>query len=251
MTNREVALRELTLVSNMNSAFQNPKGDLQSINWPRIQSQLKNVRDEYNELNTALNKDIPDFIGVRDALVDQKVFIYGAVHLMGYPFDAFANTVDEYSQVDLGAAGSTLTEVIKNYSAHCQGYVGKLESAAAEAHLEDVVVSLAQTVGFITYIQEQVLRVDVVKEMESVINGVMTRFIKDEADEAATYAKHNKKHLSVLGEGANALQVYYEGQYPSRIMKSAVDQPDAPKGKFLKSASFSEPVFTEYEHLAF
>jgi hypothetical protein len=29
------------------------------------------------------------------------------------------------------------------------------------------------------------------------------------------------------------------------VMKSASDQPDAPKGKFLKSASYSEPVLPE------
>jgi hypothetical protein len=37
--------------------------------------------------------------------------------------------------------------------------------------------------------------------------------------------------------------VYFEGEYPTMVMKSGSDQPDAPKGKFLKSASYKEPVF--------
>ena len=42
---------------------------------------------------------------------------------------------------------------------------------------------------------------------------------------------------------AGVTDVYFEGEYPTMIMKSASDQPDAPKGKFLKSASYKEPVF--------
>lgn len=72
------------------------------------------------------------------------------------------------------------------------------------------------------------------RDMESVVSGVMTRFIKDDADKEATIAMHAARGVS---------EVYFEGEYPTMIMKSAVDQPDAPKGKFLKSASFSEPAF--------
>lgn len=65
-------------------------------------------------------------------------------------------------------------------------------------------------------------------DMDITINNVMTRFIKDEADEQATIAMHAAKGIT---------QVYFEGTYPTKVMKSLVDQPDAPKGKFLKSAS--------------
>lgn len=71
-------------------------------------------------------------------------------------------------------------------------------------------------------------------DMAAVVGGVMTRFIKDDADKAATIAKH---------AAAGVTDVYFEGEYPTMVMKSGSDQPDAPKGKFLKSASFSEPVF--------
>lgn len=75
---------------------------------------------------------------------------------------------------------------------------------------------------------------DADRDMHSVVDGVMTRFIKDEADKQATIAKHAAKGVT---------EVYFEGEFPTMVMKSAVDQPDAPKGKFLKSASYSEPVF--------
>ena len=71
-------------------------------------------------------------------------------------------------------------------------------------------------------------------DMSAVIDGVMTRFIKNDDDKAATIAKHAAKGVT---------DVYFEGEYPTMVMKSASDQPDAPKGKFMKSASFSEPVF--------
>ncbi|TAL65653.1 MAG: hypothetical protein EPN79_10745 [Burkholderiaceae bacterium] len=71
-------------------------------------------------------------------------------------------------------------------------------------------------------------------DMNAVLDGVMTRFIKDEADKQATIAKHADKGVT---------HVYFEGEYPTMVMKSASDQPDAPKGKFLKSASYTEPVF--------
>lgn len=71
-------------------------------------------------------------------------------------------------------------------------------------------------------------------DMDDVVDGVMTRFIKDEADKQATIAKHAANGIT---------QVYFEGEFPKMVMKSAVDQPDAPKGKFLKSASFVDTKF--------
>lgn len=72
------------------------------------------------------------------------------------------------------------------------------------------------------------------KDIEAVVEGVMTRFVKDESDRVATVALHAKKGVT---------QVYFEGDFPYMIMKSSVDQPDAPKGKFLKSASYKNTVF--------
>jgi hypothetical protein len=72
------------------------------------------------------------------------------------------------------------------------------------------------------------------RDMQSVIDGVKTRFVKDDADMKATLEKHHAKGIK---------HTYIEGSYPTLILKSAADQPDAPYGKFLKSASYREPVF--------
>ncbi len=78
------------------------------------------------------------------------------------------------------------------------------------------------------YGAHHLMNVDADQDMKDVIEGLMTRFIKDEADKEASIKKH----------AANGIvQVYFEGEYPKMIMKSAVDQPDAPQGKFVKSAS--------------
>ena len=170
------------LVSDMNLAFNNAKGNPANIDWARVTSQYKNIFDEYCEGLVALgyhpdlvnalkgahksfigdmepNHEIVDRDGVRHALTDQHVFGYGVHHFMG---------------------------------------------------------------------------IDADRDMQSVIEGNMTRFIKDEADLVATIDKHSSK----------GIQFYeVEGEYPTRILRSTQDQPDAPKGKFLKSASYTEPVF--------
>jgi hypothetical protein len=176
------------LVADMNTAFGNPKGLPQFIDWTRVRSQCLNIPDELGELFTALGVDaaamkrlVAEFKaniraemdrnpvyevhlkGVRDALCDTHVFAYGAHHLMG---------------------------------------------------------------------------IDADRDMEAVVDGVMTRFIKDDADLIATIALHKANGI---------VDVYLEGEYPTMVMKSARDQPDAPKGKFLKSASYRDTVFPDVE----
>lgn len=81
---------------------------------------------------------------------------------------------------------------------------------------------------------QHMMGVDGDADMHAVVDGVMTRFIKDKADRDATILLHATKGVT---------DVYFQGAYPKMIMKSAEDQPDAPKGKFLKSASYSATVF--------
>lgn len=76
--------------------------------------------------------------------------------------------------------------------------------------------------------------IDADEDMGAVLNGVMTRFIKDAEDKQLTIDLHARKGVT---------DVYFEGEYPTMVMKSASDQPDAPKGKFLKSFSYSDTVF--------
>jgi hypothetical protein len=82
---------------------------------------------------------------------------------------------------------------------------------------------------------------DANRDMQSVIDGVMTRFCKDEVELEATKTKYD------------ALGVRYvvEGVFPTVCLKSSEDQlmPEYPKGKFLKSAGYSQPVFYAYRAL--
>jgi predicted HAD superfamily Cof-like phosphohydrolase len=174
-------MTNFTRVSEMNTAFGNPKGNPKDIDFNRVRSQCMNIADEFGELMVALGADPSamkyavtnlkaiasmarmegpvDLEGVRDALCDINVFSYGAHHLMGIDADA---------------------------------------------------------------------------DMEAVIDGVMTRFIKDEEDKEATIEMHQAKGVTSYA---------IEGNYPTKIMRSSMDQPDAPKGKFLKSASYQNTVF--------
>lgn len=81
---------------------------------------------------------------------------------------------------------------------------------------------------------QHLIGVDGDADMQAVIDGVMTRFIKDPFDKDATVALHAAKGVTA---------VYFEGEYPKMVMKSASNQPDAPQGKFLKSASYAATVF--------
>lgn len=80
------------------------------------------------------------------------------------------------------------------------------------------------------------LGVDGDEDMSDVLDGVMTRFCKDQEELDATVAKWE-------GRG---LEVYTEGSFPRMIVKSSKDQPDAPKGKFLKSTGYTDTVFKQY-----
>lgn len=73
-------------------------------------------------------------------------------------------------------------------------------------------------------------------DMDDVIDGVMSRFIKSPEDKEATIALHAARGVT---------KVYFEGEYPKMVMKSAVDQPDAPRHKFLKAASFKPTEFRD------
>lgn len=165
------------LVSAMNVAFGNPKGDPKNINWDKVRNQCKNIGDEYIELLQALGADQQSLKlfkiaqtnilfdsdisleEVRDALCDVQVFATGANHIMGIDGD---------------------------------------------------------------------------RDMQAVIDGVMTRFVKNLQDAVDTVKMHEAKGI---------VDYYWEGEYPTRILKSGSDQPDAPKGKFLKSASYKPTVF--------
>lgn len=76
--------------------------------------------------------------------------------------------------------------------------------------------------------------IDADKDMQSVIEAVMSRFIKNERDEEQTVDYHRSKGIASFA---------LEGNYPTVIMRSLANQPDAPRGKFLKSVSSTKPIF--------
>lgn len=138
------------------------------------------------------------------------------------------NILDEFCelQIALGASEESV-QAVKDAAMNIH-YSGKIE-------LDDVRDGLCDIHVF-AYGAHHLMGIDADKDMTSVVDGLMTRFIKNEEDKQATIAKHAAKGVT---------QVYFEGEYPVMVMKSAIDQPDAPKGKFLKSASYAEPVFHE------
>lgn len=75
-------------------------------------------------------------------------------------------------------------------------------------------------------------------DMQAVLDGVMTRFCRNQAELVDTVSKWTR--LGVSGKA--------EGDYPRMIYRSDRDQTSTagefiPKGKFLKSAGYTEPVF--------
>jgi hypothetical protein len=139
------------------------------------------------------------------------------------------NILDEFVElmVALGANKSRIEAARTSFLAQLV-FDSKFEDDIS--HVRDALIDI----HVFAYGAHHLMGIDADRDMGSVISGVMSRFIKDEADKEATIAKHAAKGV---------IEVYFEGEYPAMIMKSAVDQPDAPKGKFLKSASYKEPVF--------
>lgn len=84
---------------------------------------------------------------------------------------------------------------------------------------------------------QHLLGVDGDEDMTAVVDGVMTRFCKDQDELDSTIQYWNNK----------GIEVYVEGDFPRAIVKSAKDQPDAPKDKFLKSTGYKNTVFKQYE----
>lgn len=139
------------------------------------------------------------------------------------------NIFDEFIelQVALGVDRVTLANLQRARTALNNGtYPGDPDLAQVRDTLCDINV--------FSYGGHHLMGIDADRDMNAVVDGVMTRFIKDEQDEIATIKKHAEKGVT---------KVYLEGEYPKRILKSAAEQPDAPRGKFLKSASCRSPIF--------
>lgn len=106
-------------VASLNVAFGNEAGDPKNPNWEKLESQSKNILDEYNELMTdgIAAKNMTE---VRDAICDILVFTLGLAHMAGVPVvedmamvdasnrskfcanpDQLAATVDKYNRLEV------------------------------------------------------------------------------------------------------------------------------------------------------
>lgn len=226
---------EFKIVSEMNLAFGNPYparrqfyGEDPAITeaaWGKVKNQLKNVWDEVTELMDAVQKkSVKD---IRDALCDIRVFLYGGFHFMGHNFDrdtAVNNNVmkDMLRDMNVTAAYTTLQNLMMSQVKR-QSYDGTVGAIRLMLWYTDFV---GEYIGIEEYQRYE--------DMRTVITGNMTRFIKDEADLTKTKEKFLAKGVMTF---------YTQGVYPTMILKSAADYPDAPKGKFLKAVSYTEPQF--------
>lgn len=181
----------------MNTAFGNPQGDPHNIDWNRVRKQFSNIGDEFVELLNALGACNEDQLidDVVHKLTSGRGELRGLMAIM----DAIKSSVKFPHDPVLDDVRDASRDIVvfADGGHHLMGYDGDVD-------------------------------------MRSVIDGVMTRFVKDEADLHATIQLHGNKGV---------WETRVEGNYPTMILKSTKDQPDAPVGKFLKSASYSQPVF--------
>lgn len=137
------------------------------------------------------------------------------------------NIFDEYCEL-LAALGANPIDIAVLRMTHIK--VGWMEDAPNVMEVRDALADIQVFKDGALHM----MGIDGDADMHAVVDGVMTRFIKDEDDLQATIAYHAKRGVS---------DVYFEGEFPKLVMKSASDQPDAPKGKFLKSVSYQNTVF--------
>lgn len=140
------------------------------------------------------------------------------------------NIADEFGELMIAMGANP--EAIKLAVAHLKAAATQevRENAISPLDVRDALCDI----HVFTYGAHHLMGIDADGDMRAVVDGVMTRFIKNEYDKQATIAMH---------AAAGVSDVYFEGSFPTMVMKSASDQPDAPKGKFLKSASYMQPIF--------
>lgn len=138
------------------------------------------------------------------------------------------NIADEFGELMVALGADEV--LIKAAIVHLKWVANKADADVNVGGLRDALCDI----HVFAYGAHHLMGIDADADMATVVDGVMTRFIKDEADKAATIAMHAAKGV---------VDVYFEGEYPTMVMKSSRDQSDAPQGKFLKSASYHEPLF--------
>jgi hypothetical protein len=101
-------------VVKLNEAFGNAAGDPNNPNWGRLESQAKNILDEYNELmeDGIAAKNMYE---VRDAICDILVFTLGLAHMAGVPVEEDMAEVDRSNMSKFCLDEDELTETLIKY----------------------------------------------------------------------------------------------------------------------------------------
>lgn len=127
--------------------------------------------------------------------------------------------------VALGADKTTMKELVKRVRANIVFHNEPNLYETRDALCDSMVFDMGAY---------HLLGLDADLDMDAVIAGVMTRFCRDQAELDATIQYWAEQGVP---------KIYVEGEFPKKIVKSAEDQPDAPKGKFLKSVGYRKAVF--------
>lgn len=225
------------LVCEMNEAFGNPEGDPENLDWERLSKLLPNIRAETNELKAAIEAN--DIDGIRDALCDIRVFALGGLHAMGYMALVLSpgsnHTRDTLPYVDASPFSSVSVRPAEGLLVGLQTSILKdmascIEDPALQEGLMSMLLYLDRSV---TYAQWECGFLHD-SDMRAVIAGVMTRFCQNQQQLEATCRRY----------GDEGIEFTVHGEFPNVYLKSAHDQGDEyPKGKFLKSVGYSQPVF--------
>lgn len=242
---RDMAVKSFDLVSDMNIAFFNPMGvSTPSQHTPdisKLKSQISNIYDEIKEVNNSLvdivayryqDKDIEN---LRDGLCDIMVFALGAIH---FNVDSKEQAYEVISRVFTTSEREVQKPIYVLMYKISQYVERALNSKEYESAIETqhIINQLMAGICFMTMLFQEDLGINPLQDMETVVNGVMTRFCKDQESLQASIE---------FWKNEGVTEVYTEGEFPRVALKSAKDQPDAPKGKFLKSVNTVSPIFSD------
>jgi hypothetical protein len=236
---------QFAIVASMNAAYNNPavpkadyacflqegKARFNDGVWTNLRNQCQNIADEIEEFTKAMKKG--DWLEMRDAICDIRVFALGAFHFMSHN----PTILQVGSAFDSNSVIPKLLSVLTPHTLLTVSHeflMGQIAIRDYQTTITSLNLMLYATMVAAAKVGISPALID--QDMQVVVGAVLTRFVKNEHDAAETVALHAAKGV---------YYTYWEGEYPNRILKSEKDQPDAPAGKFLKSASYQKPVFAE------
>lgn len=229
---------------------------------------LKDLKDLYlkvgnsekenddSKINQIVENYLENLKKIRDDLADIKVFAYGALHYLDQEKRVNESLLvnENYFKAMLENIKNNPVFKKKTNQEKIQIIINDIELRAkqisSQYHIiiksaEDLVESFStikidrlanDLLDIITFSTEAQIKVGAnpTQDMEDVISGLFTRFCKDETELKDTL------HKWQIEKG---LEVYVEGEFPKAIVKSAKNQEDAPKDKFLKNVYYKDTVF--------